>query len=109
IGANDAEELLSGTSQASPHVAGVAALLVGQYPELTPAQVHTAIVAQATPNTLVGSEPLYDFETESYSAHPVPSGTPNLNLYVGDINTVGRGALFLGDQEAACFDGVEII
>lgn len=108
IGANDATNQLDGTSQAAPRVAGVAALLLGQYPEMTPAQVHTAILAAATPNTLVGGDLYLDPVTNQVAAPPFPSGTANLNLYMGSINTPGRGALFFGDQEAACFDGVKI-
>lgn len=40
----------SGTSMASPHVAGAAALYLADNPAKTPAQVHAAILAQATPN-----------------------------------------------------------
>ena len=42
----------SGTSMAAPHVAGVAALVLGQNPNLTPAQVHDIIVSQATPDVI---------------------------------------------------------
>ncbi len=42
----------SGTSMSAPHVAGVAALVLGQNPNLTPAQVHDIIVSQATPNVI---------------------------------------------------------
>lgn len=43
---------LSGTSMASPHVAGVAAQLLSHNPTATPAQVHAAIVGQCTTGTL---------------------------------------------------------
>ncbi|HET6652226.1 MAG TPA: S8 family serine peptidase [Nocardioides sp.] len=39
---------LSGTSMASPHVAGTAAVLLSQQPTLTPAQVGERVVADAT-------------------------------------------------------------
>ncbi|MDX8055872.1 S8 family serine peptidase [Lentzea sp. BCCO 10_0798] len=38
-----------GTSMASPHVAGAAALYLADNPAKTPAEVHAAILAQATP------------------------------------------------------------
>ena len=56
-----------GTSMASPHVAGVAALYLAGNPTATPAQVSSAIVGGATPNVLT----------------MVPAGTPNLLLYSG--------------------------
>jgi subtilisin family serine protease len=40
---------LSGTSMATPHVAGAAAILAGQHPDWTPQQLKAALVASARP------------------------------------------------------------
>jgi len=44
----------SGTSMASPHVAGIAALYLGAHPSATPAQVKAAIVNNATSGHITG-------------------------------------------------------
>ncbi|NNK63149.1 MAG: S8 family peptidase, partial [Gemmatimonadetes bacterium] len=61
----------SGTSMASPHVAGVAALILSGDPSLTPGQVEAVMEGDATPGTLSN----------------VGSGSPNLLLYAGDGGT----------------------
>ncbi len=43
---------ISGTSMASPHVAGVAALLLGAHPAWPPASVSAEILRLATPNVV---------------------------------------------------------
>jgi subtilisin family serine protease len=47
---------ISGTSMATPHVVGVAALYLETHPTATPAEVTNAVLANGTPNTLSGIE-----------------------------------------------------
>lgn len=56
---------MSGTSMAAPHVAGAAAVLLSQNAALTPAQVSSALVSNATAGVIGGTA----------------SGTPNRLLY----------------------------
>jgi subtilisin family serine protease len=69
IGSYTATNTISGTSMATPHVAGVGALYLSAYPTSTPAQVTTAIKSIATVNTIT---------LHASSAH---YGTPNLFLF----------------------------
>jgi len=62
---NDSYRSLSGTSQATPHVAGTAALYLGNYPSMKPGEVYGAIYASAS------FDKLYDTLT----------GSPNRLLY----------------------------
>ena len=65
IASPTATAIKSGTSMATPHVAGVVANMLGNSPSLTPAQVATQLVANATKATLTG----------------IPAGTTNALLY----------------------------
>jgi subtilisin family serine protease len=68
---NTATNTISGTSMASPHVAGAAALVLAANPTWTPQQVRDALVANATPDVVTNPG----------------TGTPNRLLYVtGDSN-----------------------
>ena len=49
---DNATVVYSGTSMAAPHVAGVVALYLQNYPEATPATVHSAIVDNSTPQAV---------------------------------------------------------
>jgi serine protease len=50
-----ATNTISGTSMATPHVAGVAALFLATNPAASPSAVHAAIVNSATPNKVTGA------------------------------------------------------
>ncbi|MEO8561442.1 MAG: PKD domain-containing protein [bacterium] len=67
MGSNTATNTISGTSMATPHVVGAAALYLQSNPSATPAQVAAALVSNATTSTITG----------------VPANTPNLLLYTG--------------------------
>ena len=62
-----ATSTISGTSMATPHVAGVAALFLEPNPAATPAEVASAITSSATPSVVTGAG----------------SGSPNRLLYAG--------------------------
>jgi len=64
---DNATNTISGTSMASPHVAGGAALILSGTPSATPAQVASTMLAAATPNKIVNPGP----------------GSPNRLLFVG--------------------------
>ncbi|MFP5304368.1 MAG: S8 family serine peptidase [Gammaproteobacteria bacterium] len=65
---NSATNTISGTSMASPHVAGAAALVLGADPSASPDDVTDAIIGNATLGVLSN----------------VGSGSPNALLYVGN-------------------------
>ncbi len=62
---NTATNTISGTSMASPHVAGVAALWLANNTSATPSQVTTALIDNSTPNRVSGAQ----------------TGSPNRLLY----------------------------
>jgi subtilisin family serine protease len=57
---NDAWALFSGTSAAAPQLAGVAALVLGAKPELSPAQVIEAVAQTATDITMGSCHPRFN-------------------------------------------------
>jgi hypothetical protein len=90
IGNDSAINTISGTSMASPHVAGAAALILGATPGATPAQVRATMVTAATVNkvTSAGSgSPNLLLNTGSAPVSPTPTPTPGPAPCVGTNGT----------------------
>jgi len=69
IGGSTAISTISGTSMASPHVAGVAAVLFGRYPSATASEIASMLRTSATPNVVIGPG----------------TGSPNYLLYLDPL------------------------
>jgi subtilisin family serine protease len=67
IGSNTATNTISGTSMATPHVVGAAALYLATHPTATPQQVRDALVAAGTTGKVTNAG----------------SGSPNVLLFTG--------------------------
>ncbi len=74
IGSSSATNIISGTSMASPHMAGAAALVLGDDPSLSPAQVQGALEDVATVDCVTNAG----------------SGSPNLLLHT-DLDATDAG------------------
>jgi len=75
ITSTTATNTISGTSMAAPHVAGVAAVLLGTNPTSTPAEIAAKLRASATPNLVTS----------------VGTGSPNYLLYLDPAGSTGGG------------------
>ncbi|GAA3391399.1 S8 family peptidase [Streptomyces roseoviridis] len=83
-----ATNTISGTSMATPHVAGAAALYLADNPTATPAAVSTALTSAATPNVVTSPG----------------TGSPNRLLYVGGGTTTPPGPKFENTTDYAIND-----
>jgi subtilisin family serine protease len=78
-------KIMSGTSMATPHVTGVAALILAATPAATPAQVWTTMLANATPNKITSPGTGSPNRLLFAQCNPVSNGT---NVPIVDLLTV---------------------
>ncbi|BAJ25970.1 MULTISPECIES: S8 family serine peptidase [Kitasatospora] len=83
IAYDDDYDVMSGTSMASPHVAGAAALYLADHRTATPAQVSTALTSASTTGSIGALEP----------------GTADRLLYTGSIPNRAPGRRFTNDAD----------
>lgn len=86
LDSNFKQMYISGTSMASPQVAGVCALLAQVYPHITPSQMRTLIRDTATKNKLTD-----DGTNNNYANTICTLGSPNnilYNKFVGDASLI---------------------
>ena len=97
---------LQGTSMSSPHIAGVAALLAGQHPDWTPAQIKSAIMTTARQNLVKedGETPTDPFDFGAGHVDPIPAMNPgivysaNLGDYLGFLCGQGEAGLVASER-----------
>ncbi|MFE0253639.1 S8 family peptidase [Streptomyces sp. NPDC059010] len=85
---DSATNTISGTSMATPHVTGAAALYLADHPTSTPAQVSSALTSAATTGVVTSPG----------------SGSPNRLLYVGGGTTTPPGPRFENTGDYAISD-----
>lgn len=98
--------ILSGTSMASPHVAGLGALYLGERPRATPAEIKSAMMTTAYDTVLAdGSANTNPFEQGAGHVDPTRFFAPGL-LY---LNGVKDWSAFLDGKGLSDFPGIEPI
>jgi aqualysin 1 len=100
---NTATNTISGTSMATPHVAGVAALYLQGNPTATPAQVASVVLGDATTGKVTDTKgtanlllySLLDGAAQDGGSTPPPSGTPCglPESYSGSLSGTGASAI----------------
>lgn len=101
---------MSGTSMASPHIAGMAALLKQQHPDWTPAMIKSALMTTAGQDvTKASSSVLADiWDFGSGHSQPVLAATPGLvydttaSDYFAFLCGIGRAAFVLDQSGRSC-------
>ncbi|GGK27907.1 hypothetical protein GCM10008955_22110 [Deinococcus malanensis] len=86
IGSTTATSASSGTSMASPHVAGAAALILQANPAYTPAQVSNALIANSASGKVTSAGTGSPNRLLQVSAPAAVSPTPSGTTYTGSVS-----------------------
>jgi subtilisin family serine protease len=94
------DRLQDGTSQATPHVAGIAALYLNEAGNVAPSAVHSAIVASATPDKLTGFLPEFAATTPNRLAFSLFGAADRIQFRANYVWTrTGYRRLFSSTRE----------
>ncbi len=89
----------NGTSSATPHVAGAAALVLSAYPSYTPVQLQSFLQSRAIDMGTSGLDTIYGYGRLYLGSSPAPfaitSITPNLALNNGIVHVAINGSGFI--------------
>ena len=105
---------LGGTSMSSPHIAGMAALLLSRNKDWTPAQVQSALMTTSRQNVVQpdGVTPATPFNYGAGHAQPIAALDPGLTYdahyldYMAFMCGIGNSDFVLAQTEATCADFV---
>jgi subtilisin family serine protease len=86
VGSDGRYRSMSGTSMATPHVAGSAAILAQQHPDWSPAQLKATLMASAKPNPAIG-------------VYAQGAGRVDLRRAIGQTVTTSPTAVSFGEQK----------
>jgi subtilisin family serine protease len=103
---------LSGTSMASPHVAGIAALLLSKEPSLTPAEVKRRIISTAAPTPALVSKAVSSGRVNAFDVltnRVAPAASPRIvNVKINKKSLMIDGLGFLSNSSVIEVNGVAI-
>ncbi|SHF49233.1 pre-peptidase C-terminal domain-containing protein [Jatrophihabitans endophyticus] len=100
---------MSGTSMASPHVAGLAALYLGRHPNATPAEIKSALMTSATDTVDAEGAAVHDpFAQGNGQVHPPGYLDPGL-LYLNDVDDWNGYLQGIGEERGVtAIDGSDL-
>jgi subtilisin family serine protease len=101
-----ATNTISGTSMAAPHVAGAAALILADNPGLTPAQVATVLLGNATPNKITNPGTGSPNRLLFVAQGPPPPAVPVYRFWNGRDHITSTATSISGYQREAMLGSV---